>query len=327
MDHRVEPRIKIALVLLVMVSVISAYTAADSPSAPRITEAYVDPLKVVPGDTMLVSAAVEDDYGIASVMADMGGIETIELGLVGGTIYDGLWQEQWLVHDTEVKDYITTITATNVLGLTAAAEVLWSDPVTVLTADTIYEDSTNPCNIQGSVANLNDDDLAFERQCNEYDFFSVRTTNITGCQDTDAVTSIKVYWTAQVQDGYNSNAFIVSVQGGANEGQSVYCSQASTPATKSSYTRGVLDCTPTTAIDTIGELKSAYYGFDNDDSGMGTDYFEIDYMNVTVEHDCGGDTTPPSQSNWDPAKGSTISTTSPTITFDTDENAWCKWSL
>ncbi len=93
MDHRVEPRIKIALVLLVMVSVISAYTAADSPSAPRITDAYVDPLKVVPGDTMLVSAAVEDDYGIANVTADMGGIETIELGLVGGTIYDGLWQK------------------------------------------------------------------------------------------------------------------------------------------------------------------------------------------------------------------------------------------
>ncbi|MEW6200888.1 MAG: S8 family serine peptidase, partial [bacterium] len=33
------------------------------------------------------------------------------------------------------------------------------------------------------------------------------------------------------------------------------------------------------------------------------------------------DTNPPIQSNWNPAKGSTIATTSPTITFNTDENA------
>jgi len=39
------------------------------------------------------------------------------------------------------------------------------------------------------------------------------------------------------------------------------------------------------------------------------------------------DTTPPTQSAWNPAKSSTITTTSPTITFTTDENADCKWSL
>ncbi|MEE8402347.1 MAG: hypothetical protein V3R93_01195 [Candidatus Hydrothermarchaeaceae archaeon] len=116
------------LVVLALLSISSIGTTQE-PSEPRITDAYVDPLKVVPGDTMLVSAEVEDDYGIATVTADMGGIETIELELVDGTIYDGLWQEQWLVHDTEVKDYITTITATNVLGLTATAEVEWSDPI------------------------------------------------------------------------------------------------------------------------------------------------------------------------------------------------------
>ncbi|MEW6201173.1 MAG: NHL repeat-containing protein, partial [bacterium] len=46
-----------------------------------------------------------------------------------------------------------------------------------------------------------------------------------------------------------------------------------------------------------------------------------EHVNYTV------DTTPPSQSNWSPAKGTTITTTSPTITFNTDENADCKWSL
>jgi len=49
------------------------------------------------------------------------------------------------------------------------------------------------------------------------------------------------------------------------------------------------------------------------------------YCNAT----CDGtvDTTPPVQSAWNPAKGATITTTSPTITFTTDENADCKWSL
>jgi|GEM_PF-2046330 len=39
------------------------------------------------------------------------------------------------------------------------------------------------------------------------------------------------------------------------------------------------------------------------------------------------DITPPVQSAWDPAKDSTLATHSPTITFNTNENADCKWSL
>jgi eukaryotic-like serine/threonine-protein kinase len=36
---------------------------------------------------------------------------------------------------------------------------------------------------------------------------------------------------------------------------------------------------------------------------------------------------PPKQSGWSPAKNSTISTTAPVVTFRTDEDAVCKWSL
>ncbi len=39
------------------------------------------------------------------------------------------------------------------------------------------------------------------------------------------------------------------------------------------------------------------------------------------------DVDPPVQSNWDPAKGSGLTSTSVEITFDTDENSSCKWSL
>jgi len=47
--------------------------------APEITNSYVQPTKVRPGNTMLVSAEIKDGYGISDVMADMGGIETIPL--------------------------------------------------------------------------------------------------------------------------------------------------------------------------------------------------------------------------------------------------------
>ena len=104
-------------------------TSSFSGSYPNITNAYVEPVKVVPGDVMTVSAEVEDDFGVSSVTADMGGIETISLFLKTGTVYDGLWQNEWLVHDTEVKDYNTTISAVNVLGNSATKIVEWSDPV------------------------------------------------------------------------------------------------------------------------------------------------------------------------------------------------------
>jgi len=41
----------------------------------------------------------------------------------------------------------------------------------------------------------------------------------------------------------------------------------------------------------------------------------------------GADTTPPVQSDWNPPKGSQISVASPTISFITNENADCRWSL
>jgi hypothetical protein len=95
---------------------------------PNILNASVEPTKVQPGDVMLIKAEIQDDYGIESVTADMGGIETIDLELVDGTVYNGIYQAEWLVHDTEPKNYITTITATNVKGLSSSVEVEWSDP-------------------------------------------------------------------------------------------------------------------------------------------------------------------------------------------------------
>lgn len=97
-------------------------------TSPTILNSSVEPLKVQPGDTMKVEAEIKDEYGIESVKADMGGIETIELALVSGSRYQGIWQANWLVRDTESKNYVTTITATNVKGLSSSVDVRWSDP-------------------------------------------------------------------------------------------------------------------------------------------------------------------------------------------------------
>jgi len=94
---------------------------------PIIVSAYVEPTDVWPGDTMLVSLEIKDNYGISSVTADMGGIETIELELTKGSIYRGIWQSKWLVHDTLRQNYTTNITVTNILGRQALISVNWSD--------------------------------------------------------------------------------------------------------------------------------------------------------------------------------------------------------
>jgi len=109
-------------------SLFGVSSSRDRSLPPEITNSYVQPTKVRPGNTMLVSAEIKDGYGISDVMADMGGIETIPLFLQNGTIYNGLWQNNWLVHDTLPIEYNTTIAATNALGESSVEIVGWSDP-------------------------------------------------------------------------------------------------------------------------------------------------------------------------------------------------------
>ncbi len=96
--------------------------------SPEIISASVEPDKVYPGDTMVITVQIKDKTGIKKVIADMGGIETIELELLNGSIYSGTWQAEWLVHSTKPKEYTTIIIATNISGETATKEIKWSDP-------------------------------------------------------------------------------------------------------------------------------------------------------------------------------------------------------
>jgi hypothetical protein len=99
---------------------------------PIIKNASIEPDKVKPGDTMLVTAEIEDSFGIKEVKADMGGVEVISLELKEGTSTKGKWQKEWLVHDTERREYVTIITATNTLGRSSQTEVKWADAANMI---------------------------------------------------------------------------------------------------------------------------------------------------------------------------------------------------
>jgi hypothetical protein len=116
---------------------------------PVIKNASVEPKDVQPGQTMLVTAEIEDGSGIKEVKADMGGVETIYLELKEahstrtsgepqsnssgqGTTRKEIWQAEWLVHGTETREYTTTITATNVLGYSSQTEVKWADAANMI---------------------------------------------------------------------------------------------------------------------------------------------------------------------------------------------------
>lgn len=88
----------------------------------------IDPMKVAPGDEVTVTVEIKDNYGIEKVTADMGGIATIELKLIEGTIKQGIWQGIWIAFDTEPKNYQTTVLAVNVLGKQGTMTLNWEDP-------------------------------------------------------------------------------------------------------------------------------------------------------------------------------------------------------
>jgi len=97
-------------------------------SSPEIISAYVDPSKVAPSDIMEVTAEIKDKYGVESVIADMSGIETIELQLDSGDQYNGIWKKNWYVHNVKQGvEYNTTIIATNIRIKQSSYIIGWVD--------------------------------------------------------------------------------------------------------------------------------------------------------------------------------------------------------
>jgi hypothetical protein len=88
----------------------------DTNNSIQILSAKVEPDKVVPGDKLTVTVEVRAITGVKEIVADMGGIENITLQRIAGNIYQGTWQNTWLVHSTEAKNYTVTLFVRDYVG-------------------------------------------------------------------------------------------------------------------------------------------------------------------------------------------------------------------
>ncbi len=99
---------------------------------PAVADVFLNKQKFMVGDHMLVTAAVEDDQGVAGVKAEIEfeeGVDVIDLVLVSGDSRDGVWQGSWTVHDTlNVREYYTKIIAVDLGGQTGEGVLFWVDP-------------------------------------------------------------------------------------------------------------------------------------------------------------------------------------------------------
>ncbi len=107
-------------IILLSIAFIPIINTQDniSSSHPIISSFNIFPDKVNLNDSLLLNVSVSNSIGIESVIADIGGIETINLTFIDGTIvndtiYSGLWQSTWLVQNINPGDHIIKIFAFN----------------------------------------------------------------------------------------------------------------------------------------------------------------------------------------------------------------------
>jgi len=75
---------------------------------------------------------------------------------------------------------------------------------------------------------------------------------------------------------------------------------------------------------TVADINSSDFGFAYEGSSHGAGLLYVDHIRITVYYT--PETTPPAPSSFSPASASTIYDSTPTITFTTDENAYCRAS-
>lgn len=162
--------------------------------------------------------------------------------------------------------------------------------------------SVPACTTIPSVANMNDNDGGFEGQCDKGDNLFFNVTDITGCQDSDAVTDVNFTMRVRVENGFSTNGFQVYISD--NEGEdagTVYCVATFTPGETSTIVFFDCEDNPSAGgLDTVGEINDAVFHMDNEDI-QSADWYEIDFVNVSVSHACsvGGDTCTYTSGNWD----------------------------
>lgn len=127
------PALAVTIMLVLSLSIgASAFTWADNPGNPTITNTQADPIKVYPGQSLKISVSFTDEYGIGSAMAEFHhekGSDFVPMILSAGSRTDGTYTATWIVHDTRnLEWYKTTVMLANTQGGVSTADVPWQDP-------------------------------------------------------------------------------------------------------------------------------------------------------------------------------------------------------
>lgn len=83
-----------------------------------ISSFSVFPDKIHLDDSIILNVTASDSVGIISVIADIAGLEKINLSFINGnvvnnTIFSGLWQKNWLVYNVDSGNYTIIVTVIN----------------------------------------------------------------------------------------------------------------------------------------------------------------------------------------------------------------------
>jgi len=158
-SERIKRIFSYKLVLIGLIAFILILNLARAMSnEPQIINAKVNPLKVQPGDILITTVEFKDDYGIISAVAsyehenkdcilinlqkDCDTVtDEIPMSLIEGDKLEGTYKAAWVVHDTKIKKYYTTVYLTNKLGLTSMKKLEWWDPEVGHSASAILADT------------------------------------------------------------------------------------------------------------------------------------------------------------------------------------------
>jgi len=96
--------------------------------SPEITAANVYPVKIKPGDVLLINVTAKDIYGISKVTAKVeheSGFDLVELSLKKGNNYQGTW----ICHNAKNMEwYDVDIEVTNKIGISSFTKTQYQDP-------------------------------------------------------------------------------------------------------------------------------------------------------------------------------------------------------
>ncbi len=128
-DRRFFKRIFSLIVTAVLIFVpILSVTIISSPINSDQNEIIVSlyPENAHKNDTVFVNVSVPFCLNICSVIADMGGIQTVVLSLIENNSYGELWQASWVVPDVDDGTYIACITYRNDTNSSCVVEKTWN---------------------------------------------------------------------------------------------------------------------------------------------------------------------------------------------------------